>query len=87
MTQGGGFRASDESGKMANRAPRAPANSLSGRRFPRVFWSVSRMPMCDRSPDSSEMWICWARRAGISFRSWLCWPAGASGAARPPGPT
>ena len=39
-----------------------------------------RMPMCDRSPDSSEMWICWARPAGISFRSWPGWPAGASGA-------
>src|ERR1017187_566615 len=40
-THCGGFLARTESGKIAKRAPRAPANSVSGRLCPRAFWSPS----------------------------------------------
>src|SRR6202012_4607465 len=70
MTQGGGLRASAESGNSANRALRAPANSISGRRLPRAgaLGSVSRIPTCDSRPASSDRCTCWARPAGIGIR-------------------
>ena len=82
-THCGGFLASAESGKMANRAPRAPANSVSGRRFPRGLASVSCMPMCDSSPESRDM----CTRSASSAGKWL--PASASrgrGRSGPPVP-
>ncbi len=55
ITHCGGFLASTESGKIANRAPRAPANSAGPRRFAPVFCSASFMPMCESRPASSDM--------------------------------